>query len=75
LLTILTSTPTPVNETASLEKETKTITLETEIVQQESMNKDIPLQITLEAAEGAARLGAATSSVQGDVSVNHSEDI
>jgi len=74
---ISTSTPTPVNETASLEKETEIVTLEmeTETVEQESMNKDIPLQITLEVIEGAARLGAATSSVQGDDSVNHSEDI
>nr|ABE87591.1 hypothetical protein MtrDRAFT_AC153123g21v2 [Medicago truncatula] len=44
-------------------------------MQQESMNTDTPLQITLEAAEGAARLGATTSPVQGDVSINHSEDI
>jgi len=37
--------------------------METETVQQESMNTDTPLHIILEAAEGAARLGAATSPV------------
>ncbi|KEH37356.1 transmembrane protein, putative [Medicago truncatula] len=41
------------NVTATLEKETETVTLEmeTETVQQESMNTDISLQITLEAVE------------------------